>query len=92
MGFQVPSDRKGQFSIQGIPRNIQYEEALREDVCVIFLGGISTRTLSFKYIFVDEVVFSMRIDCSIEKVPVLAAKKVTVQEHRTVLRIQAGDK
>ena len=131
VGVRVPRDRQGQFSTQVIPRSIQYEDALREDVCAIFLGGVSTRTLSLmserligrklsagevskaskeltqgveawrerdlsgesiKYIFVDGVVFSMRIDGSIEKVPVLVAIGVTEQGHRTVLGLQAGDK
>jgi putative transposase len=47
---------------------------------------------SFKYIFVDGVIFSMRIDGSIEKVPVLVAIGVTQSGHRTVLGLQAGDK
>jgi len=47
---------------------------------------------SIKYIFVDGVVFSMRIDGSIQKVPVLVAIGVTEQGHRTVLGLQAGDK
>jgi putative transposase len=131
VGVKVPRDRKGEFSTQVIPRSIQYEDALREDVCAIFLAGISTRTLSLmserligrklsagevskaskeltqsveawrerdlsgesiKYIFVDGVVFSMRIDGSIQKVPVLVAIGVTEQGHRTVLGLQAGDK
>jgi putative transposase len=131
VGVKVPRDRKGEFSTQVIPRSVQYEDALREDVCAIFLAGVSTRTLSLmserllgrklsagevskaskeltegveawrerdlsgesiKYIFVDGVVFSMRIDGSIEKVPVLVAIGVTEQGHRTVLGLQAGDK
>lgn len=45
-----------------------------------------------KTMFVDGVNFSMRIDGSIEKVPVLVAIGVTEKGHRTVLGIQAGDK
>lgn len=112
VSVKVPRDRKGRFHTQVIPRSKQYEDSLREDMCAMFLAGVSTRTLSimserligrkispseiskasgslseaveawrqrdlstesFKYIFVDGVIFSMRIDGSIEKVPVLVA-------------------
>jgi putative transposase len=43
---KVPRDRNGEFSTQVIPRSKQYEDVLREDLCTMFLGGISTRTLS----------------------------------------------
>jgi putative transposase len=46
VGVKVPRDRKGEFNTQVIPRSIQYENALREDLCSIFLAGVSTRTLS----------------------------------------------
>ena len=98
---------------------------------MMFLGGVSTRTLalmserlvgrrisagevsnvskeltraveqwrerdlsgeSIKYIFVDGTLFSMRIEGSIEKVPVLVAIGVTQDNHRIVLGLQAGDK
>jgi putative transposase len=131
VGVSVPRDRKGEFSTEVIPRSKQYEDALREDLCIMFLGGVSTRTLSMmsrrligrnispsevskaskeltksveqwrerdlsgesiKYIFVDGTLFPMRLDGSIEKVPVLVAIGVTKQGHRTVLGLQAGDK
>jgi putative transposase len=131
VGVKVPRDRNGQFSTEVIPRSKQYENALREDLCAMFLAGVSTRTLSmmstrligrsisasevskasselteaveawrqrdlsgesFKYIFVDGVLFPMRIDGSIEKVPVLVAIGVTEKGHRTVLGLQSGDK
>lgn len=131
VAVQVPRDRKGEFETQVIPRSKQYEDALREDICVMFLSGVSTRTLSLisekligrrisptevskaskqlakavetwrerdlsvepiKYIYVDGTLFSMRIDGSIEKVPVLVAIGVTENGHRTVLGLQAGDK
>ncbi len=131
VGVRIPRDRKGEFSTEVLPRSKQYEDALREDLCVMFLGGVSTRTLSMmserligrkisssevskaskeltrsveqwrerdlsgesiKYIFVDGTLFPMRIDGSIEKVPVLVAIGVTEQGHRTVLGLQAGDK
>ena len=128
---KVPRDRKGEFSTQVIPRSIQYEDVLRKDLCVMFLSGVSTRTLSmmserligrrisptqvsetskelsraveqwrerdlsdesYKYIFVHRTLFSMRIDRSVEKVPVLVAIGVTEAGHRTVLGLQFGDK
>lgn len=46
VGVRVPRDRNGDFETQVIPRSKQYEDALREDLCVMFLSGVSTRTLS----------------------------------------------
>jgi len=131
VAVKVPGDREGEFKTQVIPRSKQYEDALREDLCAMFPGGISTRTLSLmserligrsvspsevskaskalteaveewrerdlstesiKYIFVDGVQFSMRIEGSIEKVPVLVAIGVREGGHRTFLGLQAGDK
>ena len=131
VAVKVPRDRDGAFTTQVIPRSKQYEDQLRPDLCVMFLGGMSTRTLSLmserligrrisasevskaskelteaverwrerdlsresiKYIFVDGVFFSMRIDGTIEKVPVLVAIGVTESGHRMVLGLQAGDK
>jgi putative transposase len=128
---KVPRDREGEFTTQVIPRSIQYEDAIREDLCAMFLAGVSTRTLSmmserligrrisamevseaskeltraveawrerdlsdetYKYIFVDGTLFSMRIDGAIGKVPVLVAIGVTEAGHRTVLGLQSGDK
>jgi putative transposase len=54
-----------------------------------------TRDLSgetIKYIFLDGVNFDMRIDGSIEKVPVLVAIGVTQTGQKLVLGFQAGDK
>ena len=45
-----------------------------------------------KYLYVDGTLFSMRIDGSVEKVPVLVVIGVTLAGHRTVLAVQAGDK
>ena len=39
VGVKVPRDRKGEFSTQVIPRGKQYEDALREDLCAMFLAG-----------------------------------------------------
>jgi len=44
--LQVPRDRKGAFKTHVIPRGKRYEDALRHDVCLMFLTGISTRSLS----------------------------------------------
>jgi len=43
---QVPRDRKGEFQTRVIPRSKQYEDELRQDIAVMFLSGVSTRTLS----------------------------------------------
>jgi putative transposase len=47
---------------------------------------------TYKYIFMDGTLFSMRIDGAIDKVPVLVAIGVTEAGHRTVLGLQFGDK
>ena len=127
----MPRDRKGEFETQVIPRSKRYENELRQDLSLMFLTGVSTRTLSMmserligrkisptevsnankelidavenwrtrdlseetvKYLFLDGVNFDMRIDGSIEKVPVLVAIGVTETGHKRVLSFQAGDK
>ncbi len=131
VAIRIPRDRKGEYKTEVIPRSKQYEDALREDLCVMFLSGISTRTLSMmserligrkispsevskagkelikavegwrerslseesiKYLFVDGVSFPMRVDGSIERVPVLVVIGVTHKGQRLVLALQAGDK
>jgi len=131
VGVNVPRDRKGEFTTQVLPRSKQYEDALREDLCAMYLGGVSTRTLSLmserligrkispmevskasleltrsveawrerdlssepiKYMYVDGTLFSMRIDGSVEKVPVLVVIGVTEEGYRTILAVQSGDK
>ncbi len=131
VAVRVPRDRNGDFETRVIPRSKQYEDALREDLCVLFLSGVSSRTLSLisekligrricatevsksgrqlseaveawrqrdlsiepiKYMYIDGTLFSMRIDGSIEKVPVLVVIGVTETGHRTVLGLQSGDK
>jgi len=42
----VPRDRKGAFQTRVIPRSKQYEDAIRQDMSMMFLTGISTRSLS----------------------------------------------
>jgi len=44
--LQVPRDRKGNFKTRVIPKSKRYEDALRQDLCLMFLTGISTRSLS----------------------------------------------
>lgn len=131
VAVKVPRDRKSEFKTEVLPRSKQYEDALREDMSIMFLAGVSTRTLSLiserllgrkisasevskvssqlteavetwrerdlsqepiKYLFVDGTLFSMRVEGSVEKVPVLVAIGVSVDGHRTVLGLQAGDK
>ena len=127
----VPRDREGEFKTQVIPRSKRYEDELRQDLSMMFLTGVSTRTLSMmserligrsisateisnannelidavekwrtrdlsqepiKYIFLDGVNFDMRVEGSIEKVPVLVAIGVTETGHKRVLGFQAEDK
>jgi len=42
----VPRDRKGEFKTSVIPRSKQYEEEVARDFSILFLAGVSTRTLS----------------------------------------------
>lgn len=44
--IRVPRDRRGEFTTGIIPRSKQYEEELARDVSLLFLTGISTRSLS----------------------------------------------
>jgi putative transposase len=44
--LQVPRDRKGNFKTHVIPRGKRYEDTIRQDLCLMFLTGISTRSLS----------------------------------------------
>ena len=42
----VPRDRKGEFRTQVIPRSKQYEDEIGQDLSLLFLTGVSTRTLA----------------------------------------------
>ncbi|MGA1791988.1 MAG: IS256 family transposase [bacterium] len=42
----VPRDRKGEFKTQVIPRSKQYEDEIGQDLSLLFLTGVSTRTLA----------------------------------------------
>ena len=131
VGVQVPRDRKGEYQTQVLPRGKRYEDRIAEDLSMMYLTGISTRTLSMlskrligreisheevskanrelteavekwrnrdlsqekiKYIFVDGVIFKMRMKWSVENVPVLAAIGVTEDGTKLVLGLQSGDK
>jgi putative transposase len=46
VNIHVPRDRKGEFKTQVIPRSKQYEEEIARDLSLMFLAGISTRSLS----------------------------------------------
>jgi len=46
VAVRVPRDRQGKYQTQVIPKSKQYEEELRQDIAMLFLGGISTRTLA----------------------------------------------
>lgn len=43
---EVPRDRKGEYQTLVIPKSKRYEDELRQDISVMFLSGVSTRTLS----------------------------------------------
>ncbi|MBI5185049.1 MAG: transposase [Nitrospinae bacterium] len=97
---RIPRDRDGEFKTGVIPRSRQYEDRIQEDLSLLFLSGVSARTLSLltrrlvgrslsheevskanraltdgiekwrnrdlsqgliKYLFVDGVIFRMRI-------------------------------
>jgi putative transposase len=127
----VPRDRQGEFKTKVIPASQQYEKELRQDLSMMFLTGVSTRTLSMlskkligrsispgeisnankelndsiekwrnrdlsdepiKYMFLDGVIFDMRIGKSVQKVPVLVAVGVTESNVKRVLGFQSGDK
>jgi putative transposase len=43
--LEMPRDREGKFQTQVIPRSQRYEDELKQDIAVLFLSGVSTRTL-----------------------------------------------
>lgn len=131
VAVKVPRDRNGEYQTQVLPRSKRYEDRLAEDLSIMYLTGISTRTLSMlsrrligreisheevstanreltgavekwrtrdlsaekiKYLFVDGVIFKMRVQGGIENTPVLAAIGVTETGSRLVLGLQSGDK
>jgi len=46
VSVKVPRDRNGDYQTQVIPRSQQYEDEIGKDLCLLFLGGVSTRTLA----------------------------------------------
>jgi len=46
VAIEVPRDRKGEFRSEVLPLSKRYEDELRKDVCLMYLTGVSTRTLS----------------------------------------------
>jgi len=46
VSVKVPRDRNGDFETQVLPRSRQYESEIGKDLCVVFLGGVGTRTLA----------------------------------------------
>ena len=131
VAVKVPRDREGEYQTQVLPRSKRYEDRITEDLSIMYLTGISTRTLSMlskrligrgispeevskankdltgavekwrnrdlsqekiKYIFVDGVIFKMRLKRSVENIPVLAAIGVTEDGTKLVLGLQSGDK
>jgi putative transposase len=60
VGVKVPRDRKSEFKTEVLPRSKQYEDAIREDMSVMFLAGVSTRTLSL----ISERLIGRRISAS----------------------------
>lgn len=43
---RVPRDRNGEYQTQVLPRSKRYEERIADDLSIMYLTGISTRTLS----------------------------------------------
>jgi putative transposase len=46
MEVKVPRDRQSKYQTQVLPKSKQYEDELRQDIAMMFLSGISTRTLA----------------------------------------------
>jgi putative transposase len=46
VSVKVPRDRNGEYETRVIPRSKQYESEIGRDLCAMFLGGVSTRTLA----------------------------------------------
>lgn len=131
VAVKVPRDRKGEYQTQVLPRGKRYEDRIVEDLSIMYLTGISTRTLSMlsrrligreisheevskanrelteavekwrnrdlsrekiKYIFVDGVIFKMRLKYSVDNIPVLVAIGVAETGTKLVLGLQSGDK
>ena len=46
VSINVPRDRNGSFQTKVLPRSKRYEKELETDICLMYLTGTSTRTLS----------------------------------------------
>jgi putative transposase len=44
---QLPGDRESKYETQVLPKSEQYEEAISRDVSLMFLMGLSTRSLAW---------------------------------------------
>ena len=76
---RVPRDREGEFTTQVIPRSKQYEDLLREDLSVMFLSGVSTRTMAL----ISEKLIGRRLsETEISKASRQLSDAVEVWRHR----------
>ena len=83
VGVRIPRDRKSEFKTEVLPRSKQYEDALREDMSVMFLAGVSTRTLSL----ISERLIGRKISASeVSK----ASRQLT--EAVEVWRVEGGER
>jgi transposase-like protein len=46
VSVSVPRDRKGEYQTKVLPRSFRLEKELKADICLMYLTGTSTRTLS----------------------------------------------
>ena len=46
LSLSIPRDRKGEYKTGIIPRYKRYEDTIKEDLSLLFLGGLSTRNVS----------------------------------------------
>jgi len=131
LNLQVPRDRNGTFNSKLINKYDRYEKSIEQDVCLLFLSGLSTRSVELvsktilgrkisrsevsninkelltgidawrtrllndfdiKYLIMDGVNFHMRVEHSIEIIPMLVVIGVLQNGQKIFLAIQQGDK
>ena len=46
VNLTIPRDRLNEFNTKVLPRSKRYEDDIRNDICLMYLTGVSTRTLS----------------------------------------------
>src|SRR3989339_112398 len=81
----VPRDRSSKFKTSVLPRSRQYEDQIREDMGLMFLTGVSTRTLS--------LISHRLLGRSLSHNEVSKANlAVTEGGQKLVLGLQSGDK